>query len=91
LEKVKKGLTTKWKAIYENNNEGKTKSDDGNEEALSINTKKNTFQSSVNPQLPPSQYLHQYIIIAGAQSDGSGVNRSNSNNNNNNTIVLRCF
>jgi hypothetical protein len=40
LEEVKKGLTTKWKAIYGKNNKGKPKI----EEVLKIETKKNTYK-----------------------------------------------
>jgi hypothetical protein len=45
LEELKKGLTTKWKALYGKNNKGKsTKTEDGVEEALHVETKKNNFK-----------------------------------------------
>jgi hypothetical protein len=44
LEEVKKHLITKWKVIYGKNNEGKSKSEDSIEEALNVETNKNTYK-----------------------------------------------
>jgi hypothetical protein len=46
LEEVKIGLTTKWKPNFGKNNEGKSKLDDGIEEALNVETKKNNFKKN---------------------------------------------
>jgi hypothetical protein len=48
LEEVKKGLTMKWKNNFGKNNKGKSKLDDGIEEALNVEMKKNNFKKKFN-------------------------------------------